>query len=82
MTVLNRKWRKARKLNLRSDLAFWDQTPSAYKGKHREIVLMLCKSSSIETRLNATRRLLEFGFLSDKEFRKEMDIWKKTISRR
>ena len=82
MTRFNRKWRKDQKLTHRAALAFWDQTPSAYKGKHREVIMMLCSSSSIETRLKATQRLAEFGFLDDKEFRKEMALWKKTMSRR
>lgn len=82
MTAFNRKWRKDQKMTHRAGLAFWDQTPGAYKGKHREVVLMLCSSSSIETRLKATQRLAEFGFLNDKEFRKEMNLWKKAMSRR
>ena len=45
----NRKWRKRKKLHEREWFAFWDKTRSAYKGLQREIMLLFCKSSSIET---------------------------------
>ncbi len=45
----NRKWRKRKKMYERDWFDFWSKTPSAYKGIKREIMLMFCKSSSIET---------------------------------
>ena len=45
----NRKWRKRKKMNERDWFTFWGKTSSACTGFHREIMLMFCKSSSIET---------------------------------
>lgn len=45
----NRKWRKKVKLQRRFTLAFWDSMSDPYKGFQREIILMICKSSSLET---------------------------------
>ena len=53
----NRKWRKDFKMYERDGLAFWDSTPDAYKGLQREIVLMYCKSSSIETFRKAEEKI-------------------------
>ncbi len=44
----NRKWRKRKKMNERDWFAFLGKSCQC-KGIHREIMLMFCKSSSIET---------------------------------
>ena len=56
---LNRKGRNDQKLNHRYWVAFWDRTNDAYKGKEREIMLTLCKSSSLETTRIAERKMNE-----------------------
>ena len=45
----NRKWRKKKKMVERGWFAVLGKTPSLCEGFRREIMLMRCKSSSIET---------------------------------
>lgn len=54
-----RKFRKGRKMRNRRILAFWDRTEDPYKGKERDIMLTLCKSSSLETLGHAESKLKE-----------------------